>query len=120
MAQYVDGFVIPLAKDRVKDYQRIAKKAAKIWLEHGALEVRECVGDDLVAKMGIPFAKLTKLKPGETVVFSWIVYPSRSRRDKVNARVMKDPRITAMCDPKDMPFDCGRMSYGGFKTLVAE
>ncbi|HRI12884.1 MAG TPA: DUF1428 domain-containing protein [Verrucomicrobiota bacterium] len=119
MPEYVDGFVIPLPKNKVAAYQRIAKKAAKIWIEHGALAVRECVGDDLNSPMGIPFPKLAKSKPEETVVFSWIVYKSRAQRDKVNAKVMKDPRIAGMCDPKDMPFDCKRMSYGGFNVLVA-
>jgi uncharacterized protein YbaA (DUF1428 family) len=99
-------------------YRRLAQKATKIWREHGALEYRECVGDDLNVKFGIPFPKQTKVKPGETVVFAYIVYTSRAHRDRVNARVMKDPRIGGMCDPKDMPFDCKRMLYGGFKTIV--
>src|SRR5258708_31283461 len=94
------------------------KKASKIWKEHGALDYKECVGDDLNVKMGTPFPRGIKTKPGETVVFSYIVYKSRAHRDKVNAKVMKDPRIADMCDPKDMPFDCKRMLYGGFKTIV--
>lgn len=116
--KYVDGFVIPIAKKNVAKYQRIAKQASKVWLDHGALEYRECVGDDMNANFGIPFPKLTKAKPDETVVLAYIVYKSRAHRDKVNAKVMKDPRLATMCDPKDMPFDCKRMTYGGFKTIV--
>lgn len=116
--KYVDGFVLVVPKKKLSEYERIAKKAGKIWLEHGALEYRECVGDDLNTKMMVPFPKLAKAKPGETVVFSWIVYKSRAHRDKVNAKVMADPRISKLCDPKDLPFDCKRMSYGGFKTFV--
>src|SRR5690349_6325657 len=99
MALYVDGFVIPLPKKNLAKYTRIAKKASKIWLEHGALDYRECVGDDLNQKMVMPFPKGIQTKPGETVVFAYITYKSRAHRDKVNARVMKDPRIHAMCDP---------------------
>jgi uncharacterized protein YbaA (DUF1428 family) len=117
--QYVDGFVISVPKNRVKDYERIAKQAAKIWIEHGALEVRECVAEDTDVKCGIPFPKLAKAKPDETVFFSWISYRSRAQRDKVNAKVMADPRLTKICDPNDMPFDSKRMSYGGFQVLVA-
>jgi uncharacterized protein YbaA (DUF1428 family) len=118
MAYYVDGFVIPLPKKKLAAYTRIAKKASKIWKKHGALEYRECVGDDLNIKMCMPFPKGIKSKAGETIVFAYIVYKSRAHRDKVNAAVMKDPRILKMCDPKDMPFDCARMLYGGFKTIV--
>lgn len=116
--KYVDGFVIPLPKKNIAAYCRIAKVASKVWRDHGALEYYECVGDDLAAQWGIPFPKLAKAKPGETVVFAFIVYKSRAQRDKVNAKVMKDPRIAKMCDPKKMPFDCNRMTYGGFKVLV--
>jgi len=119
MANYVDGFVLPVPKKSIAAYFRIAKKASKIFCEHGALEYRECVGDDLDVKMALPFPKGIKSKPGETVVFSYIVYESRAHRDKVNAKIMKDPRIHAMCDPNNMPFDCARMLYGGFKTIVA-
>ena len=115
--RYVDGFVIPLPKKNVPAYRRIALKAGKIWREYGALEFRECVGDDLAVKGMVPFSRRIKLKPGETVVFSWIVFKSRAHRDRVNAKVMKDPRLAAM-DPKSMPFDVKRMSYGGFKVLV--
>jgi len=116
--RYVDGFVLPLPKKNVPAYLRIAKKAGKVWREHGALEYRESVGDDLNVKVGVPFPRTAKVKRGETVVFSWIVYKSRAHRDAVNAKVMKDPRLSKICDPKSMPFDCKRMAYGGFKILV--
>ena len=93
-------------------------EGGKIWREHGALEYRECVGDDLSVKFGVPFPRMIKLKPGETVIFAWVVFKSRAHRDRVNAKVMKDPRITNSCDPKSMPFDVKRMVYGGFKILV--
>jgi len=114
--RYVDGFVIPLPKKNVQAYRRIALKAGKIWREYGALEFRECVGDDLAVKGMVPFSRRIKLKPGETVVFSWIVFKSRAHRDRVNAKVMKDPRLDM--DPRSMPFDVKRMLYGGFKVLV--
>ena len=117
MARYVDGFVLPIPKKHVAAYRRIAQKAGKIWREHGALEVRECVGDDLAVKMATPFPRLAKAKPGETVFFSWIVFKSRAHRDRVNAKVMKDPRLATM-GPEAMPFDMKRMAYGGFKALV--
>jgi len=118
MAQYVDGFVVPLPKQNVDAYRRLARKAGKIWREHGALEYRECVGDDV--KMGklTSFPQSVKLKPGETVVFSWIVFKSRAQRDRINAKVMKDPRLAGMMDPKEMPFDAKRMIYGGFNVIV--
>jgi uncharacterized protein YbaA (DUF1428 family) len=119
MAHYVDGFVLPVPKKNMAAYARMAMKASKIWKEHGALEYRECAGDDLNIKFCLPFPRGIKAKPGETVVFAYIVYHSRAHRDKVNAKVMKDPRIAKMCDPKEMPFDCKRMLYGGFKTIVA-
>lgn len=119
MARYVDGFVLPVPSKNVAAYRRMAMKAARIWHEHGALEYRECIGDDLAVKFGLPFPRGIKTKPGETVVFSYIVYGSRAHRDAVNARVMKDPRIGGLCDPKAMPFDCKRMLYGGFKSIVA-
>ena len=115
---YVDGFVLPVPKKNLRAYARISKKAGKIWREHGALDYRECVGDDLNVKMGLPFPKMVKPKAGETVVFSYIVYKSRAHRDSVNAKVMKDPRLAGMCDSKAMPFDVKRMAYGGFKVLV--
>ena len=116
MAHYVDGFVLPVPKKNINAYRRMAQKAGKVWREHGALEFRECVGDDLNVKMGLPFPRGIKIKLGETVVFSWIVYKSRDHRDRVNAKVMKDPLIAQM--PKTMPFDVKRMMYGGFKTIV--
>ena len=116
---YVDGFVLVVPKKSVQAYRRLASKAGKVWKDHGALEYRECVGDDLKSKWGIPFPKLAKSKTGETVVFSWIVYKSRAHRDQVNKKVMKDPRLNAMMpDPKKSPFDMKRMAYGGFKTIV--
>ena len=116
---YVDGYVLPVPKKNLNIYRSIAQKAGKIWKEHGALEYRECVGEDLKAPWGVPFPKISKTKPGETVVFSWIVFKSRAHRDKVNAKVMKDKRLTEMMDTSKMPFDCKRMTYGGFKVLVA-
>ena len=115
---YVDGFLLAVPKKKLAAYKSMASKASKIWLEHGALDYRECVGDDLNVKMGLPFPKGIKTKPGETVVFAYIVYKSRAHRDRVNAKVMKDKRIQDMCDPKDTPFDVNRMMYGGFKTIV--
>jgi uncharacterized protein YbaA (DUF1428 family) len=116
MAHYVDGFVLPVPKKNLNAYRRMAQEAGKIWRDHGALEFRECVGEDLNVKMGLPFPKGIKIKSGETVIFSWIVYKSRAHRDRVNAKVMKDPRMAKM--PKKMPFDVKRMMYGGFKTIV--
>ena len=112
--KYIDGFVIPIAKKNLPAYFRMAKKAAKAWMKYGALEYRECVGDDLKITMGLPFPRLAKVKAGETVIFSWIVYKSKAHRNQVNAKVMKDPQLEKMCDPKKMPFDVKRMSYGGF------
>ena len=116
--QYVDGYVLPVLKKNLQAYARMAQKAGKIWREHGALDFKECVGDDLNVKWGVPFPRQIKLKPGETVVFAWIVFKSRAHRDRVNAKVMKDPRLANSMDAKSMPFDCKRMVYGGFKVLV--
>jgi uncharacterized protein YbaA (DUF1428 family) len=115
---YVDGYVLPVPKKNVEAYRRMAQKAGRVWRDHGALEFRECVGDDLNVKMGVPFTRMVKLKRGETVFFSWIVFKSRAHRDGVNAKVMKDPRLAKMMDMKAMPFDVKRMAYGGFKVLV--
>ena len=118
---YVDGYVLPVPKKNLQAYARIAKKAGNIWREHGALEYRECAGDVLNIKKVVPyggFARAVRVKPGETVVFSWIVFKSRAHRDQVNGKVMKDPRVASMIDPKAMPFDVKRMVYGGFKVLV--
>jgi uncharacterized protein YbaA (DUF1428 family) len=117
MPSYVDGFVIPVPKRKVDAYRRQARKAAKIWREHGALEVRECIADDVPMGKVTSFPRSVKRKPSETVVFSWIVFKSRAHRDRVNAKVMKDPRLADM-NPKDMPFDAKRMIYGGFNVVV--
>ncbi len=114
---YVDGYVLPVPKNKVQVYRRIAQKAARVWRKHGALEYRECVADDLKAPFAMPFPRMTRLKRGETVFFSYIVFKSRAHRDRVNARVMKDPAIEATVSGP-MPFDCKRMAYGGFKVLV--
>ncbi len=116
---YVDGFVLAVPKKNLPAYRRMATLAGKVWREHGALEFRECAGDDLKVKMGLPYPRLMKLKPGETAVFSWIVFKSRADRDRVNAKVMKDPRLANMMNGKDMPFDGKRMIWGGFKTAIA-
>jgi uncharacterized protein YbaA (DUF1428 family) len=116
---YIDGFLLPIPKKNLPAYTRLAQKAAQIWMEHGALEYCECVGDDLDSRFGVPFPKRAKLKRGETAVFAYIVYKSRAHRDRVNARVMADPRLKAMCGRKDMPFDCSRLSHGGFRVIVA-
>jgi len=114
---YVDGFLLAVPKRKIPLYRQISRRAGKIWREHGALEYRECAGDDLKIKMGRPFAKAAGLKSGETVVFSWIVYRSRAERDRVNRKVMKDPRMLKMMNVP-MPFDVKRMSMGGFKVIV--
>jgi uncharacterized protein YbaA (DUF1428 family) len=114
---YVDGFVLLVSKRNLNAYRSISRAAGKVWREHGALEYRECVGDDMRIPIGVPFPRLAKAKAGEVVVFSWIVYASRKARDRVNAKVMKDPRITRSMK-QQMPFDVRRMAYGGFKVLV--
>jgi uncharacterized protein YbaA (DUF1428 family) len=116
-ARYVDGFVLAIPKKNIDSYRRMARMAGKIWREHGALEFRECVGDDLAVKMGVPFPRIMKKKSNETIIFSWITFKSRTHRDRVNAKVMKDSRLNDM-DPNSMPFDVKRMAYGGFKILV--
>lgn len=118
MPRYVDGYVLPVPKKNVQAYRRMAQRAGKIFRQHGALEFRECAGDDLNVKWGVPFPRIVKPKRGETIFFSWIVFRSRADRDRVNARVMKDPRLAKMMDPKAMPFDSKRMAYGGFNVLV--
>jgi uncharacterized protein YbaA (DUF1428 family) len=114
--KYVDGYVLPVPKKNLKDYIRMARMGEKMLRKHGALDYKECVGDDLKTKWGTPFPRMMKLKPGETVVFSYIVFKSRAHRDRVNAKVMKE--MEKMCESKDMPFDVKRMVYGGFKVLV--
>ena len=118
MARYVDGFVVPVPTKNVAAYRRMAAKAGKIWREHGALEYREAAGEDLTIEKLVPFPRAVKAKPSETVVFAWIVFKNRAHRDKVNAKVMKDPRLAKMMNPKSMPFDWRRMSYGGFEVMV--
>ena len=118
MARYVDGFVLPVPKKKLQAYRRMAQKAGKVWREHGALEYREFVADDVKVGKRTSFPRSVKLKPGETVVFSWIVFKSRVHRDRVNAKVMKDPRLAEMMDPKALPFDGKRMIYGGFAFLL--
>ena len=115
---YVDGFVIPIPKRNVAAYQRIARRAGRIWMDLGALAYYETVGDDLGNDWGVPFPKLARVKSGETVVFSWILYRSKAHRDRVNKALMTDPRMKRMMAMK-MPFDMKRMSYGGFRSLVA-
>jgi uncharacterized protein YbaA (DUF1428 family) len=118
-AGYVDGFVLPVPKKNVKAYRRMAAEGARIWKKHGALEYRECEGDDLKVKMGLPFPRGLKVKKGETVFFSWIVYKSKAHRDQVNARVMKEmEKKYEGAASKSMPFDDKRMLYGGFKISV--
>ena len=114
--KYVDGYVLPVPKKSIKAYIRMAKLGKKIWLKCGALDYKECIGDDLKTKWGTPFTKMMNLKPGETVVFSYVVFKSRAHRDSVNAKVMKE--MEQMGAPKDMPFDLKRMVYGGFEVLV--
>jgi uncharacterized protein YbaA (DUF1428 family) len=118
MAHYVDGYVLPVPKKKIGDYRRIAQKAGKIWREHGALAYLESVADDVKPGKHTSFPQSVKLKPGETVVFAYIVYKSRKDRDRVNAKVMKDKRLENMMDPKKMPFDAKRMFWGGFKAIV--
>jgi uncharacterized protein YbaA (DUF1428 family) len=118
MAKYVDGFVIPVPKKKLAAYRRMSVISGKVWREHGALEYTECVADDVKPGKYTSFPQSVKLKRGETVVFSWIVYKSRKHRDRVNAKVMKDPRLAKMMDLKAMPFDGRRMFWGGFKSIV--
>lgn len=115
---YVDGFVLPVPKKKIATYRRMAKLAGKVWRDHGALEYHECVADDVKPGKVTSFPQSVKLKPSETVVFSWILYKSRKDRDRINAKVMKDPRLASMMDPKALPFDGKRMFWGGFKTVV--
>ena len=118
MSRYVDGFVVPVPADGLDAYRRLARKAGKIWREHGALEYIECVADDVKPGKLTSFAQSVKLKADEVVVFSWIVFTSRKHRDTVNARVMAAPRLADMMDPKKLPFDGKRLIWGGFKTMV--
>lgn len=118
MANYVDGFIVPVPKKNIAAYRKLSRKAGKIWMEHGALEYRECIADDVKPGKTTSFPQSVKLKPNEVVWFSWIVYKSRKHRDAVNKKVMSDPRLDAM-SPAAAPFDSKRMIYGGFKVDVA-
>jgi uncharacterized protein YbaA (DUF1428 family) len=115
---YVDGFVVPVPKKNLRAYRTMAQKAGKVWREHGALDYKECVADDVKVGKRTSFPRSVKLKATETVIFSYIVYKSRAHRDQVIAKVMKDPRLAKMMNPKAMPFDGKRMIYGGLKILV--
>jgi uncharacterized protein YbaA (DUF1428 family) len=115
---YVDGFVVPVPTENLAAYRRLARKAGKVWREHGALEYRECIADDVQPGKLTSFPQSVKLKPGETVVFSWIVYKSRRDRDRINKLAMADPRLADMTDPKALPFDAKRMFWGGFKLAI--
>lgn len=115
---YVDGFVVPVPKARLGEYRKLARTACKVWMEHGALDYVECVGDDVPPGKRTSFPRSVKLKEDEVVVFSWIVYRSRAHRDRVNKRVFEDPRMASM-DPKTMPLDARRMFWGGFKPIVS-
>jgi uncharacterized protein YbaA (DUF1428 family) len=115
---YVDGFIVPVAKKNLQAYRNMAKKAGKVWREHGALEFRESIAEDVKVGKRTSFPRSVKLKPGETVIFSWIVYKSRAHRDRVNAKVMKDPRLAEMMNPQAMPFDGKRMIFGGFEIMI--
>lgn len=118
MKRYVDGFILPVPKQQTAAYTRMARLSAKVWLEHGALEFRECIADDAPVGKRTSFPRSVKLKSNEVVWFSYIVYRSRRHRDQVNARAMKDPRLAHLMNPKAMPFDAKRMIFGGFKTVV--
>ena len=119
MALYVDGFVVPVPLARLSEYKKLARKCAKVWIEHGALQVCECAADDVKPGKSTSFPQAVKLREGETVVFSTIVYKSRKQRDQVKAKVMADPRMAPMMSSKDLPFDSKRMFWGGFKQIVA-
>ena len=118
MPRYVDGFVVPVPKKNIAAYRRMAKRAGKVWRDHGALEYVECMADDVKPGKWTSFPQSVKLKKGETVWFSFVVYKSRQHRDRVNAKAMKDKRLAAMMNPKNLPFDGKRMFWGGFKTMV--
>ncbi len=120
MGLYVDGFLIAVPKRNRDAYRRMSLLASKVWLEHGALEYRECMADDVKPGKYTSFPQAVKLKPSEVVWFSWIVYKSRKHRDSVNAKAMKDPRLAKMMNPKALPFDGKRMIFGGFKMVVDE
>jgi len=118
MARYVDGFVIPVRKDRLNDYKKLARLASKIWMEHGAIDYVECVADDVVVGKRTSFPRSVKLKEDEVVVFAYIGYKSRTARDRIMKKIMEDPRLAHMADAKNLPFDAKRMFWGGFKSFV--
>ena len=115
---YVDGFVVPVPKSNIEAYRQMSERCAAIWREHGALQFRECAGDDVKPGKLTSFPQAVDLQDGEIVVFSWITYESRAHRDEVNDKVMKDPRMADMMKPENMPFDGKRMIYGGFDMIV--
>jgi uncharacterized protein YbaA (DUF1428 family) len=115
---YVDGFVTPVPKRKVAAYRRMSQRAGKVWRDHGALEFRECIADDVKWGKRTSFPRAVKQKSSETVFFAYIVYKSRAERDRVNAKVMKDKRLAGMMDPKTLPFDAKRMIWGGFKVVA--
>jgi uncharacterized protein YbaA (DUF1428 family) len=119
MSHYIDGFVLSVPKTKLAAYKKVARKAGKIWREHGALEYRECIGDDLKVKGMVAFPKMAKAKSSEVVIFAYARFESRKHRDAANKKIMADPRMAAMCGEVGALFDCKRMAYGGFKTLVA-
>lgn len=118
MARYIDGFVIPVPKDRIEEYQRMAEKASRVWKEHGALDYWECVGDDLVSEGMVSFSQVAQTGPDETVIFAWVVFESREHRDLANQKIMADPRLKEMMDADNPIFNYKRMVYGGFRELV--
>ncbi len=118
MPHYVDGFILPVPENKIDDYLRTASEAAEIWREHGALEVRECVADDVAVGEITSFPRSVQVEQGETVVFAWILFESREHRDRVNAEVMKDTRFQEMMTPEAMPVDGKRMIFGGFSVAV--
>ena len=115
---YVDGFIVPVPKRKLAAYRAMAKKAGKVWMDHGALSYVECIADDVKWGKRTSFPRSVKLKPSEIVIYSWITYPSRAARDRIMAKVMKDKRLAAMMNPKAMPFDPKRMIFGGFKPFI--
>lgn len=119
MSTYTDGFVLSIPKEKLQEYTELATTAGKIWREHGALEYRECVGDDMEAKDMVSFPEMAKAGPDEVVIFAWATFESREHRDAANEKIMADPRMSAMCQATGSLFDCKRMAYGGFKTIVS-
>ena len=118
MSHYVDGFILSIKRSKLPAYTRLARKAAKVWRDCGALEYRECAAEDVNAPGLIPFPKLAQSKPGEVVIFAWAVFKSRRHRDATNKRIMADPRMAGMCEEAKQLVDCKRMAYGGFKSIV--